>query len=194
MDLNIHTRGVKADLWFLPFLNLFVGGGYVDVEAALGLRDIPLAFDPGIPGYVYGDAIVPMDFSGSYSSFGFVLAGAYRHFYGAMDASWVKTSLNGDATLSADGFWTFTAAPKFGYNAGLSQLYVGARYVSKNEHYMGTVSLASGNDLGFDVMITTDTWAPNAGMRTVIQENLEVLMEVAFEPRHQITVGVGYRW
>ena len=106
----------------------------------------------------------------------------------------MKTSLNGDATLSADGFRTFTAAPKFGYNAGLSQLYVGAGYVSKNEHYMGTVSLASGNDLGFDVMVTTDTWAPNAGMRTVIQRNLEVLMEVAFEPRHPITVGVGYRW
>jgi hypothetical protein len=51
----------------------------------------------------------------------------------------------------------------------------------------------SGNDLGFDVQITTDTWAPNAGMRTVIQKHWEFLMEVAGEPRHQITVGAGYR-
>jgi hypothetical protein len=193
MNLSIGTRGFKADLWLLPFLDLFAGGGDVDVEASLGLRDIPLHFDPGV-GFVNGDAIIPMKFSGSYYSLGFVGAYAYKHFYGAMDASWVKTSLNGDASLSEDGFWTFTGAPKIGYNAGLSQLYIGARYVSKNEHYKGTVTLPNGNPLGFDVKITTDTWAPNAGMRTVIQKNWEFLIEVAGNPRHQITAGAGYRW
>jgi hypothetical protein len=194
MDLRIGTRGAKADIWVLPFLNVFGGGGDVDIDAQLGLRDIPLNYDP-VPGkFVYGDAIVPMEFTGSYTSLGFVLAYAYKHFYGAMDGSWVKTSLNGDASLSSDGFVTFTAAPKFGYNAGLSQLYIGARYVSKNEHYVGTVSLPSGNPLGFDVRITTDTWAPNVGMRTVIQDHWEFLIEVAGDPRHQISVGGGYRW
>jgi hypothetical protein len=193
MDLNIGTRGVKADVWFLPFLDLMAGAGDVDVDVSLGLRDIPLDFDPG-SGYTYGDAIIPMEFSGSYYSLGFVLAGAYRHFYGAADFSWIKTSLSGNASLSADGFWTFSAAPKIGYNAGLSQIYVGARYVSKNERYSGTVDLPSGNPLGFDVRISTDTWAPNFGMRTVIQEHWEFLVEVAGNPRHQITVGIGYRW
>lgn len=198
MDLNINTSGFKADLWFLPFLNLFAGAGEADITATLGLRDIPLYYDAGgtarPPQYVYGDAIVPMRFNGTYYSLGLVLAGAYKHFYGAMDASWVKTSLDGTATLSEDGFWTFTAAPKIGYNAGLSQIYVGARYVSKNEHYTGTVALASGNDLDFDVKITTHSWAPNCGMRTVIQDRWEVLLEVAGTPRHQTTAGIGYRW
>jgi len=198
MDLNIGTRGLKADLWLLPFFNVFAGGGVVDIDVSLGLRDIPLSFDPdlgeGEGDYVHGDVIVPMEFDGGYYSLGFVLAGAYRHFYGAVDASWVKTSLEGNASLDSEGFWTFTGAPKIGYNAGLSQIYIGARYVSKNEHYTGTVALASGNDLGFDVKITTDTWAPNFGMRTVILEHWEFLVEVAGDPRHQITVGAGYRW
>jgi len=193
MNLNIGTRGIKGDIWLLPFLDLMGGGGDVDVDVQLGLRDIPVSWSPG-SGYTYADAIIPMKFTGSYYSFGFVLAYAYNHFYGAADMSWVKTSLNGNASLSADGFWTFTAAPKFGYNAGLSQIYVGARYVSKNEHYMGTVNLPSGDPLGFDVRIKTDTWAPNFGMRTVIQEHWEFLAEVAGNPRHQITVGGGYRW
>jgi len=198
MDLNIGTLGLKADLWVLPFFNVFAGGGQVDVDVSLELRNIPLYFDPGgvsrPPQFVYGDAIVPMKFDGSYYSLGLVVAGAYRHFYGALDASWVKTSLEGNASLSADGFWTFTAAPKVGYNAGLSQIYIGARYVSKNEHYTGTVALASGNDLAFDVRITTDSWAPNAGMRTVIRDHWEFLIEVAGDPRQQITAGAGYRW
>lgn len=193
MDLNIGTRGFKADVWVLPFVDVMGGYGDADIVAQLGLRNIPVDFDPGT-GYTYADAIIPMEFNGTYYSLGLVVAYAYKHFYGAADLSWVKTSLEGSASLSTDGFWTFTAAPKVGYNAGLSQIYIGARYVSKNEHYEGTVPLPSGNPLGFDVRITTDTWAPNFGMRTVIQEHWEFLAEVAGDPRHQITVGVGYRW
>lgn len=143
---------------------------------------------------VYGDAIVPMSFSGDYYSFGGVLAGAYKRLYGATDFSWVKTNLQGNASLSADGFWTFTAAPKVGYNAGLSQIYVGARYISKNEHYSGTVPLPSGENLGFDVRVKTDSWVGNFGLRTVIRQHWEILMESALGNRHQITGGVGYRW
>lgn len=193
MELDINTRGIKGDIWVLPMLDVMVGYGEVDVDAQLGLRDIPVAFDVG-SGYTYADAIIPMDFTGTYYSVGGVAAGAYKHLYAAVDFNWLKTSLNGDASLSADGFWTFTAAPKFGYNAGLSQLYIGARYISKNEHYTGTVDLPSGNPLGFDVRITTDTWAPNAGMRTIIHNEWEFLLEVAGGRRHQITVGAGYRW
>jgi hypothetical protein len=62
-----------------------------------------------------------MKFGGDYYSVGFVIAGAYKGFYGALDASWVKTKLEGDASLSEDGFWTLTASPKFGYNSGQTQ-------------------------------------------------------------------------
>ena len=99
-----------------------------------------------------------------------------------------------NASLSADGFWTFTAAPKVGYNAGLSQVYVGARYISKNERYKGTVPLPSGNDLTFDVNVKTDSWVGNFGIRTVIRQHWELLMESALGKRYQITGGLGYRW
>ena len=130
MDLQSATTGMKADVWILPFLDFMVGGGSVDVDANLGLIDIPISYSP-IGGVVRGDKVVPMKFEGEYYSVGFVIAGAYKGFYGALDASWVKTELNGDASLSEDGFWTLTASPKVGYNAGLTQFYVGARYISK---------------------------------------------------------------
>lgn len=188
MDLQIKTTGLKADLWVLPFLDLMVGAGTVDVDAQLGLRDIPLDLN------TRGDAIVPMEFGGSYYSFGGVLAGAYQRFYAACDFNWLKTELDGDADLSSDGFWTFTAAPKIGYNAGLSQVYLGARYISKNENFKGTVPLPSGNDLTFDVNVETESWAANFGMRTVLRQRWELLMESAMGKRYQITGGVGYRW
>ena len=193
MDLQIQTNGVKADLWVLPFLDLMAGVGRVDADVQLGLRDIPLYFDVG-NGFVLGDAIIPMEFTGEYYSFGTVIAGAYKRMYGAMDMSWVKTRLGGNASLSADGFWTFTAAPKFGYNAGLSQVYIGARYISKNERYKGTVNLPSGNPLTFDVEVNTDSWVGNFGIRTIIRNRWEILMESAMGKRYQITGGVGYRW
>lgn len=196
MDLQVQTNGGKADLWVFPFLDIMVGAGKVDVDAQLGLRDIPVSWVPGIGGgtTVYGDKIIPMKFDGNYYSIGGVLAGAYKRFYGAVDFSWVKTDLNGDASLSTSGFWTFTAAPKIGYNAGLSQIYVGARYLSKNEHYTGSIPLASGQPLNFDVKISTDSWVGNFGLRTVIRNHWEVLMESAIGKRYQITGGFGYRW
>jgi hypothetical protein len=193
MNLETQTTGIKADLWVLPFLDLMVGFGDVNVDADLGLRNIPVDFDPG-RGFTRADAIIPMHFNGTYYSFGTVLAGAYRRLYGAVDASWVKTELESQVNLSSSGFWTFTAAPKIGYNAGLSQIYIGARYISKNEHYSGTVPLASGNDLGFDVKVKTDSWVANGGIRAVIREHWEVLSEIAMGKRYQITAGVGYRW
>jgi hypothetical protein len=184
MDLQIQTNGAKADLWVLPFLNLMVAAGRVDVDVQLGLQDVPVDVDIVGSEVSRGDLIVPMNFSGDYYSFGGVLAGAYKRLYGAVDMSWVKTSLEGDASLSADGFWTFTAAPKFGYNAGLSQVYVGARYISKNERYQGNVVLPSGDNMGFDVKIKTDSWSPNFGVRTVIREHWEILMESSIGARH----------
>jgi hypothetical protein len=196
MDLQVQSNGVKADLWLFPFLDLMAGGGKVDIDAQLGLRNIPVGVVPGLggPTTVRGDKIIPMKFGGDYYSFGGVLAGAYQRLYGACDFSWVKTKLQGNASLSADGFWTFTAAPKIGYNAGLSQIYIGARYISKNEHYKGTVGLPDGNNLGFDVFIKTDSWVGNFGLRTVIRKHWEILMESAIGKRYQITGGVGYRW
>lgn len=196
MDLQIQTNGFKADLWLFPFMDLMIGAGKVDVDAQLGLRDIPIYFDPALGGgtTVLGDKIIPMEFGGNYYSFGTVLAGAYKRLYAAADMSWVKTELQGDASLSADGFWTFTAAPKIGYNAGLSQIYVGARYISKNEHYFGTVPLSNGQKLNFDVNVRTSSWVGNFGLRTVIRKHWEILMESALGTRYQITGGVGYRW
>lgn len=189
MDLQVQSNGVKADVWILPFLDAMVGFGHVNVDAQLGLRDIPLSL-----GGTRGDAIIPMKFGGDYYSFGGVLAGAYKRFYGATDFSWVKTKLQGDASLSSDGFWTFTAAPKIGYNAGLSQVYVGARYISKNENFKGSINTASGTPIGFDVKVKTDTWVGNFGLRTVIRKHWEILMESAIGKRYQITGGIGYRW
>lgn len=194
MDLQIRTNGAKADLWVFPFLDVMVGVGRVDVDAQLGLRDIPVDYDPGSGTTTYADAIIPMEFEGDYYSIGGVLAGAYKRLYGAADFSWVKTELTGNAELSADGFWTFTFAPKVGYNAGLSQVYVGARYISKNEHFMGTVELSGGEEMGFDVNIKTASWAPNFGVRSVIRKQWEVFMESSLGVRHQITGGIGYRW
>lgn len=193
MDLKSSTVGMKADLWVLPFFDVMIGGGRADIDASLNLFDIPLSYSPG-QGVVRGDKVVPMKFNGDYYSVGFVVAGAYKRFYGALDVSWVKTKLSGSASLAGDGFWTLTASPKIGYNAGMTQFYIGARYLSKNEHYVGTVPLASGQDLSFDVQIETASWAPNFGVRTVIRHHWEVLVECAFGPRRQITAGVGYRW
>jgi hypothetical protein len=193
MDLKSSATGIKADVWILPFLDFMIGGGSIDVDADLGLVDIPIGYSP-IGGVVRGDKIVPMDFGGKYYSIGFVIAGAYKRFYGAIDASWVKTELDGDASLSEEGFWTLTVSPKVGYNAGTTQFFVGARYISKNEHFVGTVPLASGQTLGFDVTVETATWSPIFGIRTIIRNHWELLMESSLGVRHQITGGVGYRW
>jgi hypothetical protein len=71
---------------------------------------------------------------------------------------------------------------------------LGGRYLDYSTHYYGNIPIPSGQNFAFDVGLKTASWNYSGGIRTVLQEHWEMLIEVGAGERHMITSTVGYRW
>jgi len=191
---NIQTKtiGVKGDLWVLPFFNVFVAGGSVVANNQLILRDVPLDFIP--PQTVRGDVVVDFDLDGYFYTIGGVIAGGYRKFFFPVDFSATETNFGKKDLVESDQEWNYSVAPRAGYQVGLTQLWVGARYLNTSQRFKGTFPIPSGHNFTFDVDLETVSWNATAGFRTVLQQHWEALLEAGVGRRHMITGSVGYRW
>src|SRR5262249_35907772 len=199
MDITFSTIGPRADLWVLPILNLFVVIGQTDSDNRLVMRDVPVGFLPPTAAnpagqVVRGDATVDFTLKGPYYTLGGVLSAGYKNFLSTVDFSASQTDFGKKGAVQGDQSWTYSVYPRFGYVVLLSQVWVGARYLDVTSHYTGGAVLTGGQVLHFDVHMKTASWNAAAGMRTVLDDHWETLLELGFGQRHLMTASVGYRW
>lgn len=196
-DCDIHIRsltvGVKGDIWILPFFNVFGVVGKVQADNQLVLRNVPVDWDPG-NGTTRSDVVVDFDLDGEYYTAGCVFAGGYRNFFGSVDLSITATDFGHTSSVTSDQDAAFSTAPRIGYATGLTQIWVGARYINASSSYTGATTLANGHRFTFDVDLDTAEWNLDLGMRTVLQKHWEVMLNSGIGDRHMIMASVGYRW
>jgi len=103
-DLNsrVHALNFRADLWVLPFLNLYGMGNYlIQAETDVSIIE-PFAFNAGAKQSGYG------------GGFGFTAAGGALGFFGTLDLNWTWNKMeNLDAPVG-----TFLLTPRIGKNLG----------------------------------------------------------------------------
>jgi len=194
---NVHpfTYGGRADLWILPFLNVFVTAGGVRLEVEAVGEDLPLAVTGIPPEPVRGDLFIPLDFTGSYGGGGLVASGLYKKIFVSADASVVFTHLKSKQSgVTGDELATHTASFRVGYNAGPIQPYVGGRYVRKIDRFEGTVTGPGGQPVTFAVELQAPKWNAQAGIHGLIKRRFEVLVEAGYGKRSHGLVNVGYRF
>jgi hypothetical protein len=197
-SIPVTTVGAKGDIWVLPFLNVFFTAGNANASNQLFLRGVPIKFIPpslGQPAEVVrGDVIVDFMLSGSYYTFGGVIAGGYKKFFSSVDLSATQNNFGKKDLVKSEQSWTYSAAPRVGYVIGLSQVWVGGRYFNFSTHYAGVVPIPTGQQFSFDVKLKTAAWNLTGGMRTVLKQHWELLLESGFGGRHVMIGSVGYRW
>ncbi len=194
---NVHpfTYGARADLWVLPFLNVFVVGGGVKLNVQVTGFDLPLAVTGLPPQVVRGDVNFDLDFTGSYGGGGFVLMYAWKSLFTSIDYSTVWTHLqSSQSDVSGNELRTDTASYRLGYNAGAVQPYIGARWVKKIDHYQGSVEGPNGADLTFAVDLKAPAWNYTVGMHSLIARRIELVVEAGFGDRTHGLVNLGYRF
>ena len=131
LNSQIHLLNLRADLWVLPFLNLYLMGNFLpqaktDVSIAQ-----PFAFDAGATQSGYGGGF---GFTGSFGVWG---------FFGTVDLNWTWNKLQKlDIPVG-----TYLLTPRFGRNlgklAGLEFiLWVGAMRQSIDSETKGAIRLS----------------------------------------------------
>jgi hypothetical protein len=196
-NANVHpfTYGGRADVWVLPFLNVFAtfGGVKLNVEAT-GL-DVPLGVSGIPPEVIRGDVNLNLDFTGYYGGGGFVLMYAWQSYFASVDYSTVWTHLESSQSgVTGSELRTDTASFRLGYNAGAVQPYIGGRWVKKIDHFEGTVNGPGGRPLTFAVELQAPAWNYDVGIHSLIAHHYELIVEAGFGQRTHGLVNLGYRF
>jgi hypothetical protein len=194
---NVHpfTYGARADLWVLPFLNVFVTAGGVKLNVQATGLDLPLGVSGRPPEVIRGDVNINLDFTGSYGGGGFVLMYAWNNYFTSADYSTVWTHLqSSQSDVSGNELRTDTASFRLGYNAGIIQPYIGARWVKKINHFEGTVEGPGGVPVTFAVDLQAPAWNYTVGMHALIARRIELVVEAGFGERTHGLANLGYRF
>ncbi|HEY2807930.1 MAG TPA: hypothetical protein VGI91_03985 [Steroidobacteraceae bacterium] len=194
-DVHPFTYGARADVWLLPFLNVFTVFGGVKMKIGVVGYDLPLGVGGVPPEVIRGDVNFNLDFTGYYGGGGFVLMYAYQNLFTSVDYSTVWTHLQ-SATTGVEGneVRTDTASVRLGYNAGAVQPYIGARWVKKIDHFEGTVEGPNGSPVTFAVDLRAPAWNYTAGIHAMVFKHYELIVEAGFGDRTHGLVNLGYRF
>jgi hypothetical protein len=189
------TVSIKADVWLLPFMNVFVNVGKVDGEAPMdvildgnGMLD-QLGVDcdspppePLCPVLVDQTIVLPITapFSGISYTLGATLAGGWNNWFVAIP---ITTTNYEPSNNTTDGD-IFTASPRGGRifdlgRKGKLSLYAGANYIDSNVTAEGTVSTPEGQ-LVIDYTIqqeNKDKWNAVIGFNWDINRRLSWMAE-----------------
>jgi hypothetical protein len=151
------TIGIKADVWILPFMNLFVNVGHVDGDAPMdvildgngmldqiGVDCASLPPSPLCPVLEDLTIVLPIaaPFSGTSYTLGATLAGGWNNWFVAIPIATTKYDPSG-GTTNGD---IFTVSPRGGRifdlgRKGRLSLFAGANYLDSSVTAEGTVAL-----------------------------------------------------
>ena len=189
------TYGARADLWLLPFMNVFVTVGGLKLDVDVTGFDLPLGIGGIPPEVIRGDVNFNLDFTGYYGGGGIVLMYGWRDFFLSGDWSSVWTHLESSTEgVTGNALRTDTASFRFGYNAGAVQPYLGARWVKKIDHFEGTVDGPGGQPLTFAVDLKAPAWNYGVGLHSLVARRYELVVEAGFGERTHGLVNLGYRF
>lgn len=196
-NANVHpfTYGGRADVWVLPFLNVFATFGGVKLNVRATGLDVPLGVSGIPPEVIRGDVNIDLNFTGYYGGGGFVLMYSWQDYFASADYSTVWTHLeSSQSDVSGSELRTDTASFRFGYIAGPVQPYIGARWVKKIDHFEGTVNGPGGQPLTFAVELQAPAWNYDVGIHSLIARHYELIVEAGFGQRTHGLVNIGYRF
>jgi len=196
-NAHVHpfTFGARADVWVLPFLNVFATGGGVKLNVQATGLDLPLGVSGRPPEVIRGDVNLDLNFTGYYGGGGLVLSYAWKSYFTSVDYSSVWTHLeSSQAGVTGSELRTDTASFRIGYNAGTIQPYIGGRWVKKIDHFEGTVDGPGDEPLIFAVDLKAPAWNYQIGIHGLIARHFECLVEAGFGQRTHGLVNFGYRF
>lgn len=184
-----HVNSVRADLWVLPFLNVYGIVGKTTGQA----KDLTLNVAPGVlpPGVTIP---ATFDYSGNVYGVGMTLAGGYKHVFGSYDVNYTRSHVD----LLKGRIPSITHGIRLGVLTTLGKVraafYTGGFHESIRGQLTGT-GLIPGLNPDFSLKVTPHQgWDALAGTNLEITKHITVTAEGGFSGRKQFLISPGIRF
>ena len=191
---DVNAGLLKADAWLLPFLNLYVLGGYIHNESiSKGHVTEPR---PGpLPPREF-DFTVPTKLDGFVGGGGLTLAAGYQDFFLMLDANYTQTDMGFD-----DRFRAFVGSARTGWNGKLgsvpTRLWVGGAYWDTANTARSTVDVPAVGRVSFEAdQGPRNPWNMVVGGSVVLGRNWDCFLEYGFnfDDVNIVATGLTFRF
>ena len=188
---EVDTQGlaIRADVFVLPFLNVFAVGGNLKADAQLNMAVIPELGE--IFELFGGQSTIPIDLALDVEMLGLGITGAmgYKNFFASVTAT-MATSVTEQAGTSTD---TTVLAPMVGYQFPKyrARLLLGGEYQDLNSAMTGSI----GDLFEYEIGIETEKWAGVVGVHKELGSSFETAILISTgSQREAFTFNLGYRF
>jgi hypothetical protein len=176
---TVDAGVLKADVWLLPFLNVYALLGYIKNSTKVNV-DVTVPRPGPLPGTRTFRINTTAELEGFVGGGGLTLAGGYRQFFAMADVNYTQTELGFD-----DRFRAVIASARVGWNGTVGpvplRLWAGAAYWGTVNTAKSTVDIPDVGSVRFEAdQGPTHPWNAVVGASSVIHRHLEVFAEYGF--------------
>jgi hypothetical protein len=188
---TVTTSQFRADVWVLPFVNVYGMVGRVnsfnDINLSIILNPPPGSPDLGDIELLKERTIANVN--GTVAGFGTVVAGGYGKVFANVNLTWAKTWLNEvNSTQKA-----FVAFPMAGLTTKFANLFAGGIYQNTGQSNKGSFMGSSGQTVQYELQFSASRWNYVIGLNKSIGSWSMVLFQ-GFGERTNSVIEVGYRF
>lgn len=188
---TVVSSQVRADVWVLPFVNVYGMLGRVNTFNDITLN-INLNPPPGSPSQEDIELLrerTIANINGTVAGFGTVLAGGYGKMFANVNITWAQTWLNEVNSIQK----SFVVFPMAGLTTQFANLFVGAIYQNTGQVNKGGFTGSNGQQVNYELRFSASRWNYTVGLNKSIGNWSMVLMQ-GFGARTNSVVEVGYRF
>jgi len=177
---------LKADVWVLPFLNVFGLIGKVDTDTTVDFSNADIT---GLP---FDLGKLPVNFDGTVYGVGFTLAYGTERWFTSATTAFTKTSISGDLKSTVD---SLSIQPRIGLIRDNWVFWGGAMYLDVDEKHSGVFELPFLGDVPFAVdLATRDHWNYAIGIGHYFSDRANLSLEIGFGNRTHTLFNFNVRF
>jgi hypothetical protein len=186
VDNDVQHMDFRADVWLLPFLNVYAVYGYVRADTIVNLGRVPL---PQLGGANIGTLVI--DYTGQVYGAGVTLAYGGERWFTSLSGTYAEAHLDGDFDSSVE---STTWQPRVGLVRDQWQFWLGGYYVDTEEEHRGVVTIPALGSVPFEVVLgERDKFNPSLGARYAFTEYLDMTVEFGAGDRDTTLFNLTYR-
>ncbi len=177
---------IQADVWLLPFLNVFGLIGKVNSDTLVDLSKVEIT---GLP---FSLGTLPVSIDGTVYGLGFTLVYGTDNWFVSATTTYTETSTSGVLDSSVD---SLAIQPRIGLIRDSWRFWAGSMYLDVDEKHSGTFDLPIIGGVPFSVeLVTKDSWNYSAGVGYVFSDRANLSFELGFGSRTHTLFNFNVRF